>query len=104
MGLMLNFFRAYPWQTSLMLVALILSGMAEGIGLSAMLPLLNIALGEEAANLIPGGSSGSTTGFEASVLEFLQSMNIAPTLGNMLLIVVGEYFLRAYFCFWPNDR
>ena len=38
MSLMLSLFRAYPWQTALMLVALLLSGVAEGIGLSALLP------------------------------------------------------------------
>ena len=97
MGLMLNFFRAYPWQTSLMLLALILSGMAEGIGLSALLPLLNIALGEEAAALMPGGSSGATTAFEENVLALLQSLNIAPTLGNMLLIIVGGIFFKSIF-------
>ena len=55
MGLMLSFFRAYRWQTVLMLVALLLSGIAEGIGLSALLPLLNIALGSEATSMLPSG-------------------------------------------------
>ena len=44
MQLMLTFFRAYPWQTIVMLVALLMAGVAEGIGLSALLPLLNIAI------------------------------------------------------------
>jgi ATP-binding cassette subfamily C protein len=47
MSLMLSFLRAYRWQTVVMLIALLLSGIAEGIGLSALLPLLNIALGSE---------------------------------------------------------
>ena len=47
MRLMASFFRAYPLPTFLMLVALLLSGFAEGVGLSALLPLLNIALGSE---------------------------------------------------------
>ena len=38
MRLMISFFRAYRWQTSIMLAALLLSGIAEGIGLSALLP------------------------------------------------------------------
>jgi ATP-binding cassette, subfamily C, bacterial len=101
MGLMLNFFRAYPWQTTLMLIALILSGAAEGIGLSALLPLLNIALGDEATALIPGGASASTsaatTAFEQKVLAILQSMNIAPTLGNMLLIIVAGILFKSIF-------
>jgi ATP-binding cassette subfamily C protein len=98
---MLNFFRAYPWQTTLMLIALILSGMAEGIGLSALLPLLSIALGEDAAALVPGGASASTSAatsaFEEQVLSVLHSMNIAPTLGNMLLIIVAGIFFKSIF-------
>ena len=42
MGLMRNFFRAYPSQTVLMLLALLLSGLAEGIGLSALLPAIHL--------------------------------------------------------------
>ena len=45
MHLVLIIFRQYPWRTLSMLVALLLSGIAEGIGLSAMLPLLTITLG-----------------------------------------------------------
>ena len=56
MGLMLNFFRAYPSQTVLMLLALLLSGIAEGVGLSALLPMLNIALGSDAMAAIPGAA------------------------------------------------
>ena len=57
MALMLAFFRAYPWQTALLLSALLLSAVAEGIGLSALLPLLNIALGSEATNMLPGATA-----------------------------------------------
>ena len=32
MSLMASFFRAYPWQTALMLAALLLSGIALGAG------------------------------------------------------------------------
>ena len=89
MGLMLNFFRAYPWQTVMMMVALLLSGIAEGIGLSALLPLLNIALGAEAASLLPGAASPEQSEFERIVLETLATVGIAPTLGNMLGIILA---------------
>lgn len=96
MGLMANFFRAYPWHTALMILALILSGLAEGIGLSALLPLLNIALGEEAVAMLPGGSAGQSD-FEMQVLSTLQRLEIAPTLGNMLLIVLGAVLFKSGF-------
>lgn len=96
MGLMLSFFRAYRWQTVLMLLALILSGAAEGIGLSALLPLINVALGAEASELVPGGGATSSA-FEEMVLNVLQQVGIAPTLGNMLLIVLGGVAFKCFF-------
>lgn len=89
MRLMLSFFSAYKLQTALMLTALLLSGMAEGIGLSALLPLVNVALGADATASITGGMvSPEQNEFERFFLELLQSMDIAPTLQNLLLIMV----------------
>jgi ATP-binding cassette, subfamily C, bacterial len=97
MGLMLNFFRAYPWQTTLMMLALLLSGIAEGIGLSALLPLLNIALGSEASSLIPGGVPEGQNTFEQTILDALEFLDIAPTLGNMLAIILGGVTFKVVF-------
>jgi ATP-binding cassette subfamily C protein len=96
MRLMLSFFRAYRLQTFLMLVALLLSALAEGIGLSALLPLLNVALGEDqAVSLGLGGSAESA--FEQRVLAVLDWAAIAPTLGNMLLLIVVGMLLKSLF-------
>jgi ATP-binding cassette subfamily C protein len=97
MGLMLNFFRAYPSQTVLMLLALLLSGIAEGIGLSALLPMVNIALGSEATELLAGMAPQSDNAFEQGVLDTLASVGIAPTLGNMLLIMVAGIAFKSAF-------
>jgi len=97
MGMMLGFFRAYRWQTVLMLVALLLSGIAEGIGLSALLPLLNIALGPEATSMLPGASTAGQSEFERTVLDTLAGLGIAPTLGNMLSIIVGGVAFKSIF-------
>jgi ATP-binding cassette subfamily C protein len=96
MGLMLNFFRAYPSQTVLMLVALLLSGLAEGVGLSALLPLVNIALGSEAASLLPEASQNQNE-FEQAVLNALAFVGIAPTLGNMLTILIAGVAVKSFF-------
>jgi ATP-binding cassette subfamily C protein len=97
MGLMLNFFRAYPSQTTLMLLALLLSGVAEGIGLSALLPMVNIALGSEATAMISGAVPTSDNAFEQSVLDALAFVGIAPTLGNMLGIMLFGVTLKSAF-------
>ena len=45
MRIMLYFARAYPRQTITMLMAQLLAGLMEGISLTALLPILNIAMG-----------------------------------------------------------
>jgi len=97
MGLMLNFFRAYRGQTLLMMLALVLSGVAEGVGLSALLPLLNIALGAEASSMIPGSAAGGDSTFEQTILHSLAVLGIAPTLGNMLIIILGGVAFKSVF-------
>jgi ATP-binding cassette subfamily C protein len=97
MALMLSFLRAYPWQTALLLTALLLSAVAEGVGLSALLPLINIALGSEATSMLPGASSVEQSEFERVVVDTLGSMGIALTLGNMLLIIVGGVAFKSLF-------
>ncbi len=83
MHLLLKFFRVYPWQTALMLLALLLGGIAEGVSLSALLPLLSIALDQ-------GGSEGGGDkgGLEGAVREMLGAVGISPTIGVLLVIVV----------------
>ena len=88
MRLMLSFFAAYKLQTVLMLMALFLSGLVEGIGLSALLPLINVALGSAATASLIGAAPEVQNDFERTVLEVLQDFNIAPTLENLLWIIV----------------
>ena len=97
MRLMASFFRAYPGRTSVMLIALLLSGAAEGIGLSALLPLLNIAVGADASSALTGVAMPQQSDFERNVLEMFASVGIAPTLGNMLWIIVLGVALKSVF-------
>mgnify|MGYP006271735449 CR=1 FL=1 len=94
MRLMFNFFRTYRAPTLLMLLALLLSGLAEGLGLSALLPLLNIALG---TGRLTGDATGATSGYEQLIVTALDDLGIATTLGNMLLIVLAGVFLKSVF-------
>ena len=97
MRLMASFFRAYPGRTSIMLIALLLSGVAEGIGLSALLPLLNIALGTDAASALTGVAMPQQSDFERNVLDMFARVGIAPTLGNMLWVIVTGVALKSVF-------
>ncbi|MBP6381996.1 MAG: ABC transporter ATP-binding protein [Pseudomonadales bacterium] len=83
MRLMLSFYRAYPWQTFFTLLALSVAGLAEGVGLSVLLPLLNMAT-EGQGQAAPANDNE----FSQTVRSALDALGIAATLGNMLLLVV----------------
>jgi len=88
MRLMLTFFRSYPWQTVFMLLALLLAGIAEGIGLSVMLPLINIAIRNDTRIVSDQGAVDSQNRFEQIVTDTLTGFGIQPTIGVLLLIIV----------------
>jgi ATP-binding cassette, subfamily C, bacterial len=85
MQLLLVFARRYPSRTAIMLVCLILAAMAEGIGLSSMLPLLGMVT----------GSKGEPTGLERTLRSTLASAGIEPTLGVLLVLIVLGSVLKA---------
>lgn len=97
MRMMASFFRAYPGRTTVMLLALLLSGVAEGVGLSALLPLLNIAVGQDVTAAVTGVNTPQQSEFERTVLEVFATVGISPTLGNMLLIIVIGVALKSVF-------
>ena len=95
MRLMLTFFRAYPWQSALMLLALLSAGIAESIGLSALLPLLNVAIKSNAGSSGATATSEAENDFERIVNETLANMGLEPTIGVLLSIIVMAVTLKS---------
>ena len=92
MQLAITFFRAYPWQTMFVLLALLLAGLVEGFSLSALLPLLTIAT--ETTALAPGGSSDEPE-LARIVTTTLLSIGIKPTLGVLIAIIVAGVAVKS---------
>ncbi len=102
MRLLISFFRLYPWQSAIMLFALLLAGLAESVSLSALLPLINVAIGAEsgAAESPAASTKGQGNDFEARVIEVLTNLGLSPTLGVLLtIIVVGVLFKNVLLLF-----
>jgi ATP-binding cassette subfamily C protein len=91
MRLMLSFFRAYPGQTVIMLIALMLAGVAEGMGLSALLPLLSVAVGSQSAE----AQHTPRNEFERVVIDTLHSVGVTPSVGVLLTIIVTGVTLKS---------
>ena len=102
---MLTFFRAYPLQTVIMLVALLFAGVAEGIGLSALLPLINVAIkSDQARNAQQAETPAQQNEFERFVTDTLADMGIEPTIGVLLTIIVLGVTVKSLLLLVANKR
>jgi ATP-binding cassette subfamily C protein len=92
MELMLTYARSYPWQSFLMVSALLLAGIAEGSSLSALLPLASFAVqagdGSDSEPVLP---DNSVTDFVTGLLE---KFGVEPSIGSLLVFVVIGVFLK----------
>ena len=91
MRLMLYLFRAYPLASFLMILALFLSGLAEGVGVSALLPVLKIAMESGGA----GGATAPPGDVERMVLGVLHWLGVPVSLGALLLLIVAMSLVKA---------
>ena len=88
LGLAKHFARAYLGRTLLLVVLLVLSGFAEGVGVATMLPLLELA----------GGSrSGPPSTLSRAVADGLAAVGLNPSLGVLLVLIVIGMTLKAGF-------
>ena len=85
MHILVSFFRRYPIQSILMLFAMLVAALAEGIGLSAMLPLLTTAIGNGG-----GGGDSASPAAERIVREGLEMLGIPPTLEVLMLVILNS--------------
>ena len=90
MHLLITFARAYPLQSAIMLVALLVAGLVEGVSLTALLPLLNRVLerpdspGSDATALEPGSDSGVGD----TLLSGMEGMGLTPSVEMLLAVIV----------------
>jgi ATP-binding cassette subfamily C protein len=104
MRLMLTFFRAYPFQTFVMLLALLFAGVAEGIGLSALLPLLNVAMRADIGAQGESRTAHEPNEFERLVTDFLNDLGVQPSIGVLLTIIVIGVTLKSLLLLVANQR
>ncbi len=106
MRLLITFVRKYPFHTAIVLFALLLAGIAEGFGLSTMLPLLAaIAGGDLGGNsAASGGHTGNDSNLIRYVTEALGTLGLTPTVGVLLAVMVIAIVLKSIFMLWGNKR
>ena len=103
MKLLLKFSRSYLWQTLGTLGVLIIAGIVEGLSLSALLPLLNLAdLNMEAG--ASGQASASDSGPGEFIEQLLLGMGVEPSIGGLLIMIVLGVILKNGLLLWGKKR
>ncbi len=97
--LLLTFARAYRWRTAVMITCLLLAGLAEGVGLSTLLPLIGIA-----ANRGGGTVPAASSGFQLTVLNAIRASGLEPSLGALLSIIVAGMVVKAALVLLANKQ
>lgn len=76
------FYAAYPVRSTAMLLAITVAALAEGIGLAALLPLLNLVISPEAAE----GTQDAMMLYVEGAFDFV---GLEVTIGALLVVIVG---------------
>src|SRR6476659_8464341 len=83
----------FPRRTAYVLVALFAAGIAEGLSLTALLPLLSIAVGDP-----------TNSDIGRQIVQLLQGIGIEPTIGVMLLVIVGGMITKSLILLIANRQ
>lgn len=86
MYLFYKLINAYPWRTALALLAILLAGIADGLSITALLPLLNIVTNRPVAGVEEPEAASS--GIEQLVVNALAVLGLEATLGTLLAVIV----------------
>ncbi len=102
MRLIITFIRRYPVQTVITLLAMLFAGIAEGFGLSMLLPLLGIAM--DLPGVTGGTSPHSKSSLERVLTGFLAALGVAPTIHLLLMVFAFSVVLKAALVLLANKR
>ncbi|MBX9637264.1 MAG: ABC transporter ATP-binding protein/permease [Nitrosomonas sp.] len=91
-----TYIMVFPQRSAFVLVALLIAGIAEGLSLTALLPLISIAVGES--------SGSSDSGIGKFMEKALQDIGIDPTLDTILIIIVGGMFFKGLVLLLANRQ
>ena len=80
--LFVHFYAAYPVRSTLMVLGLALAALAEGVGIAAVLPLINLVISPEGAE----GAKGALTLYVERAFAFA---GVKLSVGTLLIVVVG---------------
>ncbi|MFO1290489.1 MAG: ABC transporter ATP-binding protein [Nitrosomonas sp.] len=93
MRTLITYIMVFPRRSTFVLVALLFAGIAEALSLTALLPLISIAVGE---------TDDSKIG--RFMVQALERIGIAPTIDAILLIIVGGMLIKGVILLLTNRQ
>ncbi len=112
MRLIRDFMLSHPWNSALLVGLLFLAGLADGLGLSAMMPMLNLAFDSN-----PGATAGATAGAPGGVVDaaaednltslvygVIEAAGLTPSLGVLLVMIVTGITCKSLLVFIAEQR
>ncbi|SFI70390.1 ABC transporter ATP-binding protein [Nitrosomonas sp. Nm34] len=93
MRTLLTYITVFPRRSAFVLIALLLAGVAEALSLTALLPLLSVAVGE---------ADESSIG--RFMLQNLQRIGIEPTIDIILMIIVSGMLIKGMILLLTNRQ
>ncbi len=102
MRLIITFFKAYPSQSIVTLIAMLLAGIAEGFGLTMLLPLLGIVINTTSGAVV--SPDIHTRSLEQFVTGFFDAVGLRPTIGVLLAFFVGCIVVTALLSLLANKK
>jgi ATP-binding cassette subfamily C protein len=98
-------FRTYPGQSTLTLFALLTAGLAEGFGLTALIPLLGAAVESRAGGALESlGHSLGQSKAESVVRGAFSLFGMTPTVEALILFIVAAILLKCGLIFIANRQ
>ena len=96
MRTLFTYIMVFPRRSAFVLLALLIAGIAEGLTLTALLPLISIAVGES--------DSSNDSGVGRFIENALQNIGIEPALDTILIIIVGGMFFKGIVLLLANRQ
>ena len=106
MKLIITFAHSYPLRSAITLIALLFAGMAEGFGISALLPLLNIVMGTQTGDgaAVGEGTPEIVNSLEQMVRSTLGTLGLSPTIAVLLIFFVGCIMFKCVLVLFANRQ
>ncbi len=98
MRLLLLIVRRYPQRTLVTLLCLVLAGLAEGIGISSVLPVVRITARDQGGAAMPG------TALERGLTSALGAVGLSPTMSTLFVLVLAGIVVKAVLVLLANRQ